>query len=181
MAEKTFKSGEVIFQEKTYEACMYELLEGTVGIFANYGQENEKKLTELKADKGAYFGEMGLVENMPRSATAAALTDVRVNVISGKDFGAFFTEHPEQVYAVMAQMGGRIRELTKDYLDVCRAAAELVETKESGKEKSGWFRSFIDKIRTYLNSEEVKEGMKYASYGYYECYGHCDPFGYHWL
>ena len=32
MAEKTFKSGEVIFQEKTYEACMYELLEGTVGI-----------------------------------------------------------------------------------------------------------------------------------------------------
>ena len=35
MAEKTFKSGEVIFQEKTYEGCMYELLEGTVGIYTH--------------------------------------------------------------------------------------------------------------------------------------------------
>lgn len=181
MAEKTFKSGEVIFQERTYEACMYELLEGTVGIYAHYGQQDEKLLTELKAENGAYFGEMGLVESMPRSATAVALSDVRVEAITGKDFGTFFTEHPERVYAIMTQMGGRIRELTRDYPDACRAAAELVETKESGKEKSGWFRSFIDKIRTYLNSEEVKEGMKYASYGYYECYGHCDPFGYHWL
>lgn len=181
MAEKTFKSGEVIFQERTYEACMYELLEGTVGIYTHYGQQDEKLLTELKAENGAYFGEMGLVESMPRSATAVALSDVRVEAITGKDFGTFFTEHPERVYAIMTQMGGRIRELTRDYLDACRAAAELVETKESGKEKSGWFRSFIDRIRTYLNSEEVKEGMKYASYGYYECYGHCDPFGYHWL
>ena len=181
MAEKTFKSGEVIFQERTYESCMYELLEGTVGIYTHYGQQDEKILTELKAENGAYFGEMGLVESLPRSATAVALEDVRVNVITGADFCAFFTENPERVYAIMTQMGGRIRELTRDYLDACRAAAELVETKESGKEKSGWFRSFIDKIHTYLNSEEVKEGMKYASYGYYECYGHCDPFGYHWL
>ena len=43
MAEKTFKSGEVIFKEGTYEPCMYELLTGTVGIYARYGQENEKR------------------------------------------------------------------------------------------------------------------------------------------
>ena len=163
MAEKTFKSGEVIFQEKTYEACMYELLEGTVGIYSHYGQQDEKLLTELKAENGAFFGEMGLVESMPRSATAVALSDVRVEAITGKDFGAFFTEHPERVYAVMTQMGGRIRELTRDYLDACRAANEMVETKGSGKERSGWFNSFIEKIRTYLNSEEFQEALKFAA------------------
>ena len=163
MAEKMFKSGEVIFLEKTYEACMYELLEGTVGIYSHYGQQDEKLLTELKAENGVYFGEMGLVESMPRSATAVALSDVRVNVITGADFGTFFSEHPERVYAVMTQMGGRIRELTRDYLDVCRAAAEIVETKGSGKEKSGWFTAVIEKIRTYLDSEDVKEGLKHAS------------------
>ena len=163
MAEKTFKSGEVIFQEKTYEACMYELLEGTVGIYSHYGQLDEKLLTELKAENGVYFGEMGLVESMPRSATAVALADVRVNVISGADFGAFFSEHPERVYGIMTQMGGRIRELTRDYLEVCRAAAEIVETKGSGNEKSGWFTAVIEKIRTYLDSEDVREGLKHAS------------------
>ena len=170
MAEKTFKSGEVIFLEKTYEACMYELLEGTVGIYSHYGQQDEKLLTELKAENGAYFGEMGLVESMRRSATAVALSDVRVETITGKDFGAFFTEHPERVYAIMSQMGGRIRELTRDYLDVCRAASELVETKESGKERSGWFNSFIEKIRTYLNSEELQEALKFAACAPYTRY-----------
>ena len=56
MAEKTFKSGEVIFKEGTYEPCMYELLTGTVGIYARYGQENEKLLAELKAEDGTCFG-----------------------------------------------------------------------------------------------------------------------------
>ena len=175
MAEKTFKSGEVIFQEKTYESCMYELLEGTVGIYTHYGQQDEKILTELKAENGAYFGEMGLVESLPRSATAVALEDVRVNVITGADFGAFFTENPERVYAIMTQMGGRIRELTRDYLEVCRAASEMMETMGNGKEKSGWFNSFIEIIRTYLDSEDVREGLKHASCGHYA------PFGSNWI
>ena len=175
MAEKTFKSGEVIFQEKTYESCMYELLEGTVGIYTHYGQQDEKILTELKAENGAYFGEMGLVESLPRSATAVALEDVRVNVITGADFGAFFTENPERVYAIMTQMGGRIRELTRDYLEVCRAASEMMETTGNGKEKSGWFNSFIEIIRTYLDSEDVREGLKHASCGHYA------PFGSNWI
>lgn len=71
-----------------------------MGIFAHYSQENETCLTKLTAENEAYFGEMGLVESMPRSATAVALSDVRVETITGKDFGAFFTEHPERVYAV---------------------------------------------------------------------------------
>ena len=163
MAEKTFKSGEVIFQEKTYEACMYELLEGTVGIYSHYGQQDEKLLTELKAENGAFFGEMGLVESMPRSATAVVLEDVRVNVITGADFCAFFTKNPERVYAIMTQMGGRIRELTRDYLEVCRAASEMMETKGNGKEKSGWFNSFIERLRTYLDSETFQEALKFAA------------------
>ena len=178
MAEKTFKSGEVIFQERTYESCMYELLEGTVGIYTHYGQQDEKILTELKAENGAYFGEMGLAECMPRSATAVALADVRVNVITGADFDAFFTKNPERVYAIMTQMGGRIRELTRDYLEVCRAASEMMETKGNGKEKSGWFNAFLEKIVTYLDSEDVREGLKHASSGYYFPYV---PFGSHWI
>ena len=164
MAEKTFKSGEVIFQEKTYESCMYELLEGTVGIYTHYGQQDEKILTELKAENGAYFGEMGLVESLPRSATAVALEDVRVNVITGADFGAFFTEHPERVYAIMTQMGGRIRELTRDYLEVCRTVAEEVETEQTGVAKSEWPKEHLKKFAAIGRADGNDDLLEYTSF-----------------
>ena len=159
MAEKTFKSGEVIFKEGAYEPCMYELLTGTVGIYARYGQENEKLLTELKAENGACFGEMGLVESMPRSATAVALDDVKVEVVTGEVFGTYFKEHPERIYAIMSQMGGRIRALSDDYLEACRAAAEVMDTAESGKEKSGWFKEHMNKFLAALASSRDDEGL----------------------
>ena len=152
MAEKTFKNGEVIFREGTHEYCMYELLAGTVGIYVGYGQKNERLLTKVEAENGACFGEMGLMELMPRSATAVALEEVKVEVVTEETFVAYFQERPEQIYAIMSQMGRRIRELSRDYLEVCRAAAEVVETKESGKEKSGWFREHLSKFLSALDS-----------------------------
>lgn len=146
MTEKMFQSGEVIFREGTYEPCMYQLLEGRVGIYACYGQEGETLLTELKAENGACFGEMGLIESMPRSATAVALEDVRAEVVTRENFGAYFQEQPQRIYQVMAQMGGRIRVLSDDYLEACRAAAEVMETEKTGKEKSGWFMEQVRKL-----------------------------------
>ena len=68
----------------------------------------------------------------------------------------------------MTQMGGRIRELTRDYLDACRAAAELVETKESGKEKSGWFKEHMNKFLAALASSRDDEGLAaYTSFDNY--------------
>ena len=74
---KRFAKGEVIFKEGALESFMYDLIEGKVGIYAHYGEAGEKLLTELNAeDGGATFGEMGLIDVMPRSATAVALEDV---------------------------------------------------------------------------------------------------------
>lgn len=162
MAEKMFKSGEVIFKEGSYEGCMYELLEGTVGIFTHYGEADEKCLTELKAGNNTCFGEMGLLEAKPRSATAVAMEDVRVTVVTGEEFGTFFEAHPERVYAVMTQMGSRIRELSKDYLDACRASAELVETKGQKKEKSGWFKVQLNKILAAI-CKDIPDDIPYQS------------------
>ena len=162
MAEKMFKSGAVIFKEGTYEACMYELLEGTVGIYTHYGEADEKYLTELKAENGACFGEMGLLEVLPRSATAVALGDVKVNTVTGAEFGRFFQEHPERVYGVMTQMGARIRELSKDYLDACQASAEIVEANGQKKEKSGWFKEHLNKMLAAI-CKDIPDDISYQN------------------
>ena len=62
------KRDEVIFRQGEPSRCMYRIQSGRVGIFLNYGENRETKLAELTA--GRYFGEMGLLDSAPRSATA---------------------------------------------------------------------------------------------------------------
>lgn len=154
---KEFEKGQVIFSEGDFEMSMYDLLQGSVGIYANYGKPEEKLLTELKAEEGATFGEMGLLELMPRSATAVALENVQVQVITGETFGEYFRENPAAVMVIMQNMSQRIRALTQDYLDACRAVAEAIDSEKSGQEKSSWFK---DRLGKFL--QDYHEGLMYA-------------------
>lgn len=136
---KSYKKGEIIFKQGDPADCMYDIRWGSVGIYLNYGTSGEKMLAQLRGDD--IFGEMGLVDEAPRSATAVALErETRVEVINRNTFSRYLRERPEKVIAVMQSMGKRIRDLTDDYMDVCRAIKEAVESQEDGREKSGWFK-----------------------------------------
>ena len=155
-AVKVFKKGEVIFKEGENQMWMYALLKGSVGIYANYGTDAEKLLVELKAEDKAYFGEMGLIDAAPRSATAVVLEDAYVNIISKDNFAEFFRERPADILAMMQNMSKRIRNLTNDYLDACRAVAEAVETEKSGKSKSDWFKKRVEKFINDYNQSGLR-------------------------
>lgn len=157
---KTYTKGEIICQQGEYESCMFDILLGSVGVYTGYGTDAEKKLTEL--DAGSFFGEMGLIEACPRSATVVALEDnTKVEVITAETFGMYFQDHPEKVLMMMRQMSRRIRSLTGDYLDACRALAETVESEKTGKQKSGWFSS---KMKKFLHDYEQAnyEALQYG-------------------
>lgn len=163
---KTFAKGEVIFLEGAMESCMYDLKKGKVGIYTNYGKPEEKLLTELSADNGTvFFGEMGMIDSMARSATAVALEEAEVCVVTGKEFGEYFKEKPEVVLEIMQNMSKRIRALSKDYLDACHAVAEMVDTDKNGKERSSWFKKMVHKfIEDYMILAEQVELKSNAEY-----------------
>lgn len=140
-----FFKGDVIFRQGDRAECMYDICRGTVGIYTGYGTDQENLLVELKA--GACFGEMGMIDKYPRSATAVAMEDdTLLQVITEETFSTYFQENPEKVLKIMKQMSGRIRDLTMDYIDACRALAEAEESEKTGKEKSSWFKSHIKKF-----------------------------------
>ena len=165
---KTFAKGEVIFLEGAMESYMYDLKKGKVGIYTNYGKPEEKLLTELNAEQGTvFFGEMGMIDSMARSATAVAVEDVEACVIGGKEFGEYFKEKPEVVLEIMQNMSKRIRALSQDYLDACQAVAEIADTEKNGKEKSNWFKKAVQKfIADYMIMAETVD-VQSTSY-YYE-------------
>lgn len=159
MSTKAFKKGGVIFQQGDASDCMYDILWGKVGIYANYGTQEEKLLTTLETEQ--FFGEMGMIEGLPRSATAVALTsDTRVRVITPETFQALFQESPARVLMVMQNMSRRLRELTKDYLEACRAVVTSVEAEEAGGEIDAELRTNLEKFaRIYLASADAS--MRY--------------------
>ena len=128
-----FKKGEVIFCEGDFEEYMYEILEGTVSIYANYKSDKQKLLTDVK--EGSFFGEMGILEDAPRSATAVAASECVVKPYFANELDYYIKLHPDRSVELMQHISGRIRTLTKDYVDACCAIADYVKAEEAGEAK----------------------------------------------
>ncbi|MCQ2462231.1 MAG: cyclic nucleotide-binding domain-containing protein [Clostridia bacterium] len=144
MAEKKFfEKGTVIFKEGAWELSMYDIISGKVGIYADYGEENETLLTELGA--GRYFGEMAVIDAMPRSATAVALEDTQATAVKSGEFDEYLTENPDKVIDVFQSLCTRLRELSNDYLDACATIGEYVQAEDEKKAKT-----FMGKIKKLL-------------------------------
>jgi CRP-like cAMP-binding protein len=93
MMRKEFQLHEVIFRENNFQKWMYSICEGSVNIFAAYGTPEERKLATLTA--GQYFGEIGMIALLPRTATAVAAEEhVVLEQISEEDFEEYLKNHP---------------------------------------------------------------------------------------
>lgn len=125
MEIKNYKKGEIIFRQGDDAKTMFTVLWGRVGIFLDYGTGKEKKLAELEGE--GFFGEMGLLDHEPRSATAVALAkDTRLLEFDEASLANIFQEKPAKVLMVMQGLSRRLRQLTHDYMEVCKTASELI-------------------------------------------------------
>ncbi len=126
MDTKLFAKGKVIFLEGDVGDCMYDVYTGKVGVYADYGTDQQRLLKEYYPDN--YFGEMGLLDHAPRSATAVALEDETcLGVITEESFGEFFQKNPARVLMIMQELSQNLRKRTKEYVDVCRVIAEQAD------------------------------------------------------
>ena len=143
---KLYQCGTVICREGEPGDCMYEIETGKVGVYHDYGGPNEKLIAELFG--GKVFGEMGLVDHAPRSATVVAADENTViTTITEEDFFEYYRENPTKVLDIIQQMCHRLRETTKNYIEACHTVYDTVETKKSGEKKSKSLLDRINKLR----------------------------------
>lgn len=124
----TFKKGEIIFNVGDFERCMYVIDSGVVGIYAFYGTDKEIELTKLEPKR--YFGEMGLIESTPRSATAVALADCELLKITEDDFQELLKTAPDVIIDIYKNLNRRVKELSDDYIEVCNDITTYVDLEE---------------------------------------------------
>ena len=121
---ESYNKGTVIFKQGETGNCMYFVHGGTVGIYSNYGTDQQNKLTELYPV--ACFGEMGMIAGEVRSATAVAdSNDTYVEIIRAEDLEELFKTCPVKIDMILRHLSYRLRSLTYDYFNTCKEIAEV--------------------------------------------------------
>lgn len=98
--------GEVIFNEGDLGNEMYIIQEGQVEIL-RLGNQGPQRLALL--EKGDFFGEMSILDELPRTATAVAATDARLVEINGSTFDQMLRANPEIAIRIMRKLSLRMR------------------------------------------------------------------------
>jgi CRP/FNR family transcriptional regulator, cyclic AMP receptor protein len=100
---RTFSAGQLIFAEgQPDDDLMYAVLEGEVDII------RQQQVLETVLP-GSVFGEMALLDNQPRSASAVAKTDCRVAAITEKRFTLVVSQNPHFALDMMRLLTERVR------------------------------------------------------------------------
>ena len=101
--------GDIIFSEGEIGTEMYIIQSGTVELLKEIGGET-RVLSTL--EKGDFFGEMSVLEDLPRSASARAKTDVELVRVNGATFDAMLKSNTEIAIRMLRKLSRRIREVT---------------------------------------------------------------------
>jgi len=99
---KEYPARAVIFSEKDEADFMYVILKGEVEL----SLEGEPLGIE---SEGGVFGEMAMIQNAPRSATATTLTKVKLAQIDREQFKQVLTDNVDFALKVMAVLANRLR------------------------------------------------------------------------
>jgi CRP-like cAMP-binding protein len=103
-----FEAGESIFQQGDLGREMFIVHEGEVEIV----QERPGRTDYLaKLEKGDFFGEMSLLEDLPRLATARAVTAVKLVKVDDQAFDNILRKDPEIAIRIMRKLSHRLREI----------------------------------------------------------------------
>jgi CRP/FNR family transcriptional regulator, cyclic AMP receptor protein len=107
MTRKDFAEGEVLFKEGDPPNHVFRLVSGAVEIFRELDGERIL-LGTVGADQ--YIGEMGVVENRPRSASARAASEVEVEIFTPPEFFDQIAGSPQTARELIHRLSQRLRE-----------------------------------------------------------------------
>jgi CRP-like cAMP-binding protein len=99
---RTVAAGQTIFSEGEAGDFMYAVLEGEVEIV-----RQGKPLSTVAA--GGLFGEMALIDQQPRAASAIAKSDCRLAVVDDKRLTRVISQNPHFALQLMRVLVERIR------------------------------------------------------------------------
>lgn len=144
----------VFFQDDPSDS-LYVVLSGSAKIFQTSEDGKQRILKILR--KGEAFGELAMIEGLPRSASVQTQEPSEMLILTRKDFQAFCDKHPTVLWMLLQAFAERLRRMNEDVLDmsfrdvpyrVLRMISQLVE-RHGTSGPDGW------QISTPLSAKDL--------------------------
>ena len=110
LEKHTIPRGEVIFRKGDPGDAMYVIESGRVQISIH--DEARREVVLKHYGPGQIFGEMSLLDGLPRSATAMAVEPMSVMILPRGVFMNYLKEHPDIAIGMMRDLSTRLRYTT---------------------------------------------------------------------
>lgn len=107
MKTQYFKKGAEIIKEGELSDCAYIIESGSVKVSKTLSTGEEQTVGTLQ--KNDIFGEMGLIDCLPRSANVVALEDCAVSVMTQDVFQSLSKHNPKALMPVLKVLARRLR------------------------------------------------------------------------
>lgn len=107
MTLRSVGAEEFVYQQGQPPEFMAQVVDGEVKLCI-YSAEGREVTTASFRD-GDCFGELGLIDGLPRMTSAVAVVPTQLRVLRAKAFNKFYLQYPELARAINLFLGRRVR------------------------------------------------------------------------
>jgi len=124
---RDFEPGSVVISEGDTGLGLFVIVSGTVEVTKRSGDEI-LRLAVMK--RGDLLGEMALIDDQPRSASAVALEPTRCLLITRNSFQTLTQKDPEIAWCLLPTLADRIRDLQQRMIASGAVAPQAVDASQ---------------------------------------------------
>jgi len=134
LQRRSLGKGEMLFHKGDTGSAFFIIIKGLIKIGVSNKLGDEVTLAFLR--NGDFFGEMALLDELPRSADATALEDSLLYVLDRNDFFPFLTQNENAVRSILRALSMRLRRTDDLFAEIsfltvsARLAKRLLELAE---------------------------------------------------
>lgn len=130
--QRQYNAGEFVFEENVPGAGMYIIKKGEILIKKKI-DDSDEEITLASIKKDSFFGEMALIDEMPRSAAAVAKKDTELLAFCKPDLEGLMSRNPTAAVKIISNIARLVCKrlvVTNDKLE--EAERELLQLRDEG-------------------------------------------------
>ena len=141
LKDQYLKRGDVLFRKGDEGQALYLIIQGKIKISVT-SRLGDEVILAIMSD-GDFFGEMALLDGLPRSADAVANEDTNLLVLRRTDFLSFIMHNETAAMSILFALSHRLRKADDFLADTCflnigsRLAKKLLELGETHGQQEG--------------------------------------------
>ena len=112
---KVIEPGQILFNEGDPADKFYIIMSGEVEVWKAFNTDDKDMLAIHGA--GKLFGEMALIDNLPRSATVKTKTHTRLLQIGEHDFQNMIRENSSVAFSIVRSLSSMVRKSNETFLE----------------------------------------------------------------